>query len=120
MSYTTGIGKYSYKVRVNLEDIGRAIMKELEAKKLARFSGWDIEDDELIIDVTARGRYKHWHCRATMLDPAEDEWELTKSVNEDEVAQVVRDTIRGLTDYRCEVEIDEESIEPDDPEGDWL
>lgn len=121
--YTTGKLKYSYKIKIDLEQLMESIVGKLGIE----FDEYYLEDDALIIAGTEECGYKHWHCSATLESPAEDETDLIDSVAEKDIEQAVIDGTeefrQWLIDshkYISECEIDENSYEDlyDEPDED--
>ena len=130
MGWTRGTGKYEFELRVDLTRLVDAIIKSLADKKLINktrdgkpLADWELDDTELIISAFGRCRWKNYYCRATMLDPEEDETELFDTIDDADLSGIIKEVLEKITEpdinKAIDIRIDEESLE-DDYDGDYL
>lgn len=111
MGWSRGTARYSYKVKIDLEDIVDKIIKQLPGD-----GDWELDGTEIVLDCEAECNDKTWYCRATLESPEEYEIELLDSVDDVDVDQIVLDVFRNIEKIPIECEIDQESIEDVTPE----
>lgn len=113
--YSYGNLHYNYKIKIDLEDLVDRILDKIGVSG----EDWYFDDTSLVIDGSDKCRFKHWHCDATLYDPAEDDTELIDSIDDKDIEKAISealDEFKKYIDHKCisEVEIDEDSYEYED------
>lgn len=110
MGRTKGTAKYSYEVRIDLENLVDEI-----AGRLPGDTEWEFDGTELVINGDHECGCTYWYSPQTYDCPEEYDYELD-GVNNVDVAQIVTDALKTNPDMDIDVKIDEESVVDTTPE----
>ena len=110
MAWTKGHLTYFYEVRIDLSSLVDKI-----AEKIGHMDDgycWDVDDDKLVISARHTTGFRHWHCKATLESPAEDEFTLDHCVaDEVDAESAVLDSMHELTGINAEIIVHEPEYE---------
>ena len=115
---SSGTLRYGYKAKVDLETVVDAIASKLYGD----LYDWELDGNELIMEMSHETHYSAWYCRATLESPEENEVECDEMIDESDVAYAVKEALHAIEDIKTDLEVDDMSDwdfpEPYDPRYD--